>query len=96
MKVLQVIPTLEPSVGGVAPAMLALSRGLVRRKHQVEIAVLDLPGSTWLETIELPIHAFDHSETTYRYSTEFSEWLNANGRDYDRVIVNGLWQYPGL
>ena len=69
---------------------------MVRRGHQVDIAVLDRPESKWLETIELPIHAFDPGQTAYRYSTELTEWLNSTGRSYERVIVNGLWQYPGL
>jgi glycosyltransferase involved in cell wall biosynthesis len=96
VKILQVIPTLEPSVGGVAPAVLALSGEMVRRGHQVEIAVLDRPGSPWLEKIELPLHPFDHTLGTYRYSESLTNWLRSNRGNYDRVIVNGMWQYPGL
>jgi len=76
--------------------MLALSRGMIGRGHEVEIAVLDPPGVKWLGAIELPVHALGSGLTGYRYTGELTRWLNANGHNYDRVIVNGLWQYPGL
>jgi glycosyltransferase involved in cell wall biosynthesis len=96
VKILQVIPTLNPSVGGVAPAMLALSRGLVGRGHKVEIIALDPRSAEWLRPIDLPVHALGRGLTSYAYSPALDEWLKANGRQYDHVIVNGLWQYPGL
>ena len=96
MKILQVIPTLEPSVGGVAPAMLTLSRGIVRRGHAVEIVVLDPPEAEWLRSMELQVHALGRGTGFYGYSPTLDRWLKARGDDYDRVIVNGLWQYPGL
>jgi len=96
VKILQVIPTLEPSVGGVAPAMLTLSRGIVRRSHTVEIVVLDPPEADWLRSMELQVHALGRGTGFYGYSPTLDRWLKARGDDYDRVIVNGLWQYPGL
>ncbi|HEY4281608.1 MAG TPA: glycosyltransferase [Chthoniobacterales bacterium] len=95
MKILQVIPTLEPSVGGVAPAMTALSRGLVRRGHSVGVVVLDDPKADWIQNYDLPVHALGCGLTTYRHSSALKKWLTERGDDYDRVIVNGLWQYPG-
>lgn len=96
MRILQVIPTLNPSVGGVAPAMMALSRGLARRGHEVEIVALDPASSQWLQSIPLTVHAVGGGLTNYGYSSALTKWLRANGDRYDRVIVNGLWQYPGL
>jgi glycosyltransferase involved in cell wall biosynthesis len=96
MKILQVIPTLEPSVGGVAPAMLALSRGMIRRGHRVEVVALDPPSADWLHGIDLPVHAMGHGLTNYGYSPALDRWLELNGQNYDCVIVNGVWQYPGF
>src|SRR5205085_10557293 len=31
--------------------------------------------------------------TSYRYSRTLWPWLRQHGGDYDRVIVNGIWQY---
>lgn len=96
MKILQVIPTVDPSVGGVAPAMLALSRGLLRRGHQIEVVTVDPPSAPWLHQSDVPIHGVGSGLTTYAYSPELDRWLAAQKHNYDRVIVNGMWQYPGL
>src|SRR4051794_2334435 len=76
--------------------MLALSRGIIRQGHQIEIVVLDSPSAEWLRAIEIPVHAVGRGLTGYRYSPALDRWLKTNGDKFDRVIVNGLWQYPGL
>ena len=95
------VQTLDPSVGGVAPAVLSLSRGLAQRGHKVDIITLDDPGSLWLRNPNpaltgLTVHALGVGSTRYRYSKQLLPWLRAHGRNYDRVIVNGLWQYMSL
>ena len=93
LKILQLVHTLDPSVGGVAASVLALSRGLARRGHKLDIVVLDDSASPWLVDIALPIHALGAGLTSYRYSSKLLPWLKKQGGDYDRVIVNGIWQY---
>ena len=93
LKILQLVHTLDPKVGGVAAAVLALSRGLARRGHKIDIVVLDDPGAPWLANIGLPGQALGAGLTSYRYSPNLLPWLEKHGGDYDRVIVNGIWQY---
>lgn len=93
LKILQLVHTLDPSVGGVAASVLGLSRGLARRGHKLDIVVLDDSASPWLVDIALPIHALGAGLTSYRYSSKLLPWLKKQGGDYDRVIVNGIWQY---
>jgi glycosyltransferase involved in cell wall biosynthesis len=93
LKILQLVHTLDPKVGGVAAAVLDLSRGLARRGHKIDIVVLDDPGASWLANIGLPGQALGAGLTSYRYSPNLLPWLEKHGGDYDRVIVNGIWQY---
>jgi glycosyltransferase involved in cell wall biosynthesis len=93
LKILQLVHTLDPSVGGVASAVVGLSRGMAERGHQIDAVVLDDPASPWLPEIGLPVHALGAGLTSYRYSSRLLPWLKENGGDYDRVIVNGIWQY---
>jgi glycosyltransferase involved in cell wall biosynthesis len=93
LKILQMVHTLDPSVGGVATSVLALSRGLARRGHKIDIVVLDDPSATWISNVDLNVHALGSGLTSYRYSRALLPWLREHGGDYDRVIVNGLWQY---
>ena len=96
MKILQLLPTLDPRAGGVAAAVLALSRGMAQRGHKIDIVVLDDPASPWLANVDLPLHALGVGAGVYRYSKKLLPWLRENGGNYDRVIVNGTWQYPGF
>jgi glycosyltransferase involved in cell wall biosynthesis len=93
LKILQLVHTLDPGVGGVATSVLALSRGLVRRGHKIDIVVLDDPSAAWIASVDLNVHALGSGLTSYRYSRALLSWLRQHGGDYDRVIVNGIWQY---
>ena len=96
VKILQIVQTLDPAVGGVAPAILGLSREMARQGHGIEIATLDPPAAPWLTDLDLTVHALGPGLTSYRYSRRLANWLRKRTRDYDRVLVNGLWQYPGF
>src|SRR6476646_2695037 len=76
--------------------MLTLSRGMVRRGHDVEIVALDPPDAEWLRSMEPRVHAIGRGTGFYGYSPVLDRWFRAHRDEYDRVIVNGLWQYPGL
>src|SRR2546430_4868766 len=85
------VQTLDPRAGGVASAVLALSRGLARRGHKIDIVTLDKSHSS--QTAHFSVHALGSGITSYRYSNKLFPWLRAHGGEYDRAIVNGLWQY---
>ena len=96
MKILQIVQTLDPSLGGVTSAVLALSRGLARRGHKVDALTLDDSAAPWLSEIGLTVHALGGGQTGYQYSKNLLPWLREHGGGYDCVIVNGLWQYLGF
>lgn len=87
------VHTLDPSVGGVASAVLSLSRGLARRGHKIDIVTLDDPDASWLADVDLTIHALGPGLSRYRYAKALLPWLREHGNHYDRVIVHGLWQF---
>ena len=93
LKILQLVHTLDPSVGGVATSVLALSRGLARRGHKIDIVVLDEASAPWIQDVDLSVHALGSGLTSYRYSRALLPWLRKHGGEYDRVVVNGIWQY---
>jgi len=93
LKILQMVQTLDPSGGGVAAAVLGLNRGLARRGHKIDIVALDQAEAPWLSDVGLPVYALGTGLTSYRYSPKLLPWLQKHGDDYDRVIVNGIWQY---
>ena len=97
LKILQLVHTLDPTVGGVAASVLALSRGLTRRGHKIDILVLDDPAAAWIKDachaegpsrtggsrrrVDLTVHALGSGLTSYRYLRELMPWLRKNGGD---------------
>ena len=66
---------------------------MARRGHNIDIVVLDDPASPSLTDVGMPVHALGVGLTSYRYSPKLLPWLSQHGGEYDRVIVNGIWQY---
>jgi glycosyltransferase involved in cell wall biosynthesis len=96
LKILQLVHTLDPSVGGVASSVLALSRGMAQRGHKIDITALDHPSAGWMQDVDANVHALGAGTSSYRYSGALMPWLRKYGGDFDRVIVNGIWQYLSL
>jgi glycosyltransferase involved in cell wall biosynthesis len=44
----------------------------------------------------LTVHATGPSIGRYGYNTRFISWLKGNARNYDVVIINGLWQFTSF
>ena len=85
--------TLNPETGGVARAVISLSKGLQRHGVEIEIVALDKPDSPWLRDQLLTVHALGEGLTSYRYSRALSSWLRVNADKFDCVIVHGIWQH---
>ena len=96
MRILQTVQTLDVRTGGVVRAVLLLGEALAAKGHEVEIITLDPPGSEHVNATPLKVHALGAGKPGYGYSPALLPWLNAHGDAFDRVIVNGLWQYPGF
>ncbi len=93
MKLLHVIPSCDPRIGG--PLEGVRQRGLHLQKlgHAVELVTLDAPDEPFVKDFPLTVHAVGPARGGYRYCAALVPWLRANARRYDAVVVNGLWQY---
>jgi glycosyltransferase involved in cell wall biosynthesis len=72
-----------------------LQRGLYLQQlgHRVEAVTLDDPSRAFLKEFPLEVYALGPTRGAYGYSDKLVPWLLANARNYDAVVVNGLWQY---
>jgi glycosyltransferase involved in cell wall biosynthesis len=87
------VQTLNPQTGGVARAVLALSRAMATRGAQTTIVVQDDPAAPWLR--DAPVNSVPLGEGTssYRYSRALRDWLRDHVGEFDCAIANGIWQY---
>ncbi|EOR92889.1 a-glycosyltransferase-related protein, glycosyltransferase family 4 protein [Arcticibacter svalbardensis MN12-7] len=95
MKVLHVVPSVNPNFGGVSQAVRTLIIGLYDEGIQNEVVCLDDPLSDYIKSSAIKIHAVGQGTGPWHYHKSFYPWLIQNLKLYDNVILHGLWQYPG-
>ena len=94
MKILNVVTSTDPAQGGVIENIVQIGK-VLSRQHLFEIASFDAPDAPWLGDFPLPLHALGPARSSYAHAPRFLRWLRAHRRDYDAVLVHGLWQYGG-
>ncbi|WP_211480954.1 WcaI family glycosyltransferase [Arcticibacter eurypsychrophilus] len=95
MKVLHVVPSVNPNFGGVSQAVRTLIVGLYIEGIQNQVVSLDDPQSDYIKSSVIKIHAVGRGTGPWHYHKSFYPWLIQNLKLYDKVILHGLWQYPG-
>jgi glycosyltransferase involved in cell wall biosynthesis len=93
MKILHIIPSVNPKGGGPMEGVRQRGLRLIEMGHQVEVVTLDDPASKFLASYGLPVHALGPSKKSYQYNPQLVTWLYDHARVYDAIIINGLWQY---
>jgi glycosyltransferase involved in cell wall biosynthesis len=93
VKILHVISSADPRFGGPIEGIKQIAQVQRMQGHEIEIASTDDPEDDMVKALPLKVHALGPSRTRYRYAPRFVPWLRAHARNYDAVIVNGLWQY---
>ncbi len=96
LRILHVIGSVNPAAGGPIEGVKQLSRVNSDYGHTIEVLTLEDPSSPWLDKIGFPVHAMGPSFTHYAYCPRLVPWLRAHHRDYDVVIVNGIWGYNAI
>jgi len=96
MKVLHVIPSLDPKSGGMSQAVRTLVAGLKPKGVHNEIVTLDEPSADYINESPTMVHALGKGTGPWCYNKALYPWLVSNLSNYDKVIVHGLWQYPGF
>lgn len=94
MKILHIIPSIDPELGGPAEGLRQWGIKATALGHTVEVVSLDAPGLPFLESFPLKAYPLGPSHGGgYRYNSKLVPWLKAHAAPYDAIIVNGIWQY---
>ena len=94
MRLLHIIHDLAPDGGGPPENLLQLARGYREVGVQPEVLSLDAPDAPYLSRYPFPIHAVGPVGSTFGYSPTARHWLEVHAKDYDALLIDGLWQYP--
>ena len=93
MKILHILPSVDPQGGGPMEGVRQRGQRLVEMGHGVEVVTLDAPGAPFLAAFPLPVHALGPARGGYRYCPRLVPWLMQHAPGFDAVVIHGLWQY---
>jgi glycosyltransferase involved in cell wall biosynthesis len=96
MKVLHILPSVDPKGGGPMEGVKQYGHRFEELGHHVEVVTLDDPTEACVTEYPLKVHALGPALSSYRFSLKFAPWLELHAKDYDTIIINGLWQYHGF
>jgi glycosyltransferase involved in cell wall biosynthesis len=96
MRVLHVIPSIDPARGGTVEALMQLVHASVESGQQHEILTLDEPASIASVTRGTTVHAVGPTQTFYGHTPRLDAWLQQHLPDYTCAVIHGCWQYHGL
>jgi glycosyltransferase involved in cell wall biosynthesis len=96
MKILHVMASVNPHGGGPMEGVRQRGLRLLEMGHRVELMTLDEPAAAYLAGFPLPVHALGSTAGGYGYNSRVVPWLLEHAKNYDALVVNGLWQYHSL
>ena len=94
MKVLRAISSVDLKNGGPINGLMATSPLLIEKGIEIEVLTLDHPEKDFVKNFPFPVYVFDDVKFgSLRYSQKAQIWLNENIKNYDAVIIHGIWQF---
>lgn len=98
MRILRVIPSINPSGGGPMEGARRIDEKLRHLGHHIEVVTLDPPSSAdFLSNYPASaVHTLGPCFSKYRFSVNLVRWLARNARRFDAGIINGLWQFHSV
>jgi len=96
LRILHSIGGVNPASGGPIEGLKQLSKINAAYGHTIEVLSLDSPDSPWVEKIGYKVHAMGPAYTSYGYCPRLITWLRDNRKNYDVVIINGIWGFNAL
>lgn len=86
---------MDPKQGGVCQALRSIIAGLKDHEVSNEVVTLDEANTDAFALDNFTIHALGNGQGPWSYNKKLMPWLLDNLNRFDRVIMHGLWLYPG-
>ncbi len=93
MKILRVIPSMDPKQGGPCQGIRNAIPELKKLGITTDVVSLGNPKAAYLGHDPFTIHSIGEPKTSWKYNKNLIPWLLKNFSSYDVVVVHGLWQY---
>lgn len=95
MRVLHVVPEMDPRMGGVCQAVRTIIAGLSELAVHNEVVSLDPTDAAFLKNDPFTVHALGAGKGPWGYNPHLVPWLVSHLPQFDAVVVHGLWLFYG-
>ncbi len=95
MKLLHVIGSMDPSTGGPCQTIRNCAPWFIAQGNSLDVVCLNDPRAGFLGSDPFPVYALGQGRGSWNYHPALLPWLKERMKQYDAVILNGLWQYQG-
>lgn len=96
LRVLHVLPSLDPRSGGVAEAVVQFVKHMLPYGCVSEVATLDTSDGPRFDRLCGAVHRLGPGFGSYGMSRRLMVWMRENASRYDAIIVHGIWQFHSL
>ena len=96
MKVLRVITSMNPKNGGPCQGIRNSIPFIKNLGVESEVVCLDNQNIEYNTNDDFVIHKIGRGKSSYQYQPLLLKWLKENLKNYEVVIVHGLWQYHNI
>lgn len=96
LRVLHVVPSLDPRAGGVAEAVVQLVNHMLPYGCSGEVATLDGPDVAIGDRLQGTVHRLGPGRGKYGFSLGAMRWVRAHADRYDAIVVHGIWQFHSI
>jgi len=93
MKILHIIPSLDPKGGGPAEGVKQIVLYHKKIGNVLEVVCFDEKEDSFVKEIDFPVHCLGHGLTHYSINFKLISWLKNNISNYDAAVINGIWQF---
>ena len=93
IRLLHVISRLDVASGGPISNLKPHLNEYSKSGIAAEILTTDKNTNDIKKKYNIKIHLIKNAILNYRYSHNYNYWLKKNLKNYDLVIVNGIWEY---
>ncbi len=96
MRLLHILPSIDPKLGGLVQSVEYMAAAMARCGINTEVLSLETPPRELLRNWNVKVHSPGKTFSSYGYSKELCPWLERNHSDYDAILVHGVWKYPSV
>ena len=93
MKILRIIPSMDPKRGGPCQGIRNAVPTLSKLGVETEVVCFNKVDSDFIKKDPFQIHTLGKPTNAWGYNKKFIPWLIANFIKFDVVIIHGLWLY---